>query len=104
MKKQVTTTNFICDRCHTTEERNIDKHSGIIYTLEAKKCEDMRYGNSTTKTIDLCQKCSEEFSVFMQLTTPIKKLQHHYDTTIGLWCTDKPNLVNNNNLLFELEE
>lgn len=55
MKKQVTITNFIGDRCHTTEERNIDKHSGIIYTLEAKKCEDMRYGNSTIKTIDLCK-------------------------------------------------
>ena len=39
----------------------------------------------------------------MKLTTPIKELQHHYDTTIGLWCTDKPDLVNND-LLFELKD
>ena len=103
MKKNVTIVDFICDRCQSTEERNINKHTGVVFTLETTRCEDMQYGNSTTKRIDLCQKCSEEFIIFMKLTTPIKELQHHYDTTIGLWCTDKPDLVNND-LLFELKD
>ena len=103
MKKPITVINFICDRCKTTEERNINKDTGVIYTLEAKRCEDMKYGNSANKTIDLCQKCSEEFSTFMESTISIKNLQHYYDSTIGLWCTDKPELVASD-LLFELKD
>lgn len=102
MKTYTAVTNFICDRCKTTKERNISNDTGAIYTLEAKRCEDMKYGNSNTRTIDLCQKCSEEFSIFMDSVTYIKYLQHYKDTTTGLWCTDRPDIVKSD-LLFQLK-
>lgn len=103
MKKPITVINFTCDRCKTTEEKNINKDTGIIYTLEVKQCEDMKYGNVTTRTIDLCQKCSEDFRIFITSMDHIKDLQYYHDTTIGLWCTDRPDLVKSD-LLFELKD
>lgn len=33
-----------------------------------------------------------------------KKLKHHYDTTVGLWATDRPDLVNDpKKMLFEIK-
>lgn len=33
----------------------------------------------------------------------VKKLQHHKDTTLGLWATDKPELINDpKKLLFKI--
>jgi len=34
----------------------------------------------------------------------IKKLEHHKDTTVGLWATDNPKLINDpKNMLFEIK-
>lgn len=35
----------------------------------------------------------------------IKKLEHHRDTTVGLWATDRPDLITDpKNILFEIKE
>lgn len=34
----------------------------------------------------------------------IKELEHHRDTTVGLWATDRPDLIKDDkNLLFEIK-
>lgn len=40
----------------------------------------------------------------LELQQEIKKLIHHKDTTIGLWATDRPDLlVDNKKVLFEIK-
>ncbi len=35
----------------------------------------------------------------------LKKLEHHHATTVGLWATDRPDLINDpENLLFEIKD
>jgi len=35
----------------------------------------------------------------------LKKLRHHRDTTVGLWATDRPDLVNDpKNIMFRLTD
>lgn len=49
-------------------------------------------------------KPSEDFA--NEIMIEIKKLQHYKDSTVGLWATDRPNMLSdskNNNILFRLD-
>ena len=56
-------TRFECDRCHSAEEKNIDKYKGTLISFT--HTHDMHYGNNTTGAYDLCQKCTTQFVLFM---------------------------------------
>ncbi len=69
MKKTIQKTIFECDRCKSTNERNINEITGILIQLDVTKTVDMRYGNSVKETVDLCQKCSNDFDWYMKEKT-----------------------------------
>ena len=46
----------------------------------------------------------EMYKLLMSLPDVIKDLQHHKDTTIGLWATDRPDLIEDpKSVLFEIK-
>ena len=104
MKEKITYIKFECDRCKAEEERNINVVAGT--TLGFTRTHDMMYGNNTTGAYDLCQKCTLEFDSFMKESKHIFDLKHYYDTTVGMFATDRPDLVDDSmhRVLFELEE
>lgn len=66
MKTKKVVIEFKCDRCGTSNERNINKDTGTLFTLDIERCDDMHYGNSFKSKNDLCQKCSNKFILFME--------------------------------------
>lgn len=104
MRTKKTIVEFMCDRCRTTQERNINEHSGVLFSMNIKTTEDMKYGNSIESSIDLCQKCSESFNDFMKNLD--SKLQYFYDRNVGLYATDRPDLVDDtkHSIMFEIKD
>lgn len=50
------------------------------------------------------QDWNEEWIFVPEASERVKYLEHHYATTIGLYATDRPDLINDpNNLLFEIK-
>lgn len=44
------------------------------------------------------------YNFIMKLPELIKELEHHKHTTVGLWATDRPELIKNyKSLLFEIK-
>ncbi len=104
MKTEKKTIIFECDRCGDTKERNINERSGT--TLSFKSTHDMTYGNNTTGNYDLCQKCTKTFNDFMKNPKDYEDFEHHYHVSVGLHCTDRPDLVDDSlhRVLFEIEQ
>lgn len=102
MKKNRTIIDFTCDRCGTNEERNISETSGTLISF--RSTHDMTYGNNTTGEYDLCQKCTKDFNAFMNNTDELKELRHFHDTTVGMFATDRHDLVNDtkHEVMFEI--
>lgn len=53
-------------------------------------------------------KSGSDFSILSLLErfdemNDIKSLQHHKDTSVGLWATDRPDLITEKEVLFELK-
>lgn len=102
MKKEIVRVLFECDRCCGKTERDKSEHVGSL--ISGTHTEDMHYGNSTSYDYDLCQSCSEDFLSFMKKESLDYK--HYHDTTVGLFATDRPDLVDDSahRVLFELTE
>lgn len=102
MKTKRIIVDFVCDRCGTKEERNINEHSGEL--LSFTSTHDMQYGNNTRGEYDLCQKCTKDFNRFMNNKDELKELRHFHDTNVGLFATDRPDLVDDTKykVLFEV--
>lgn len=85
---------FKCDRCGEQEERNICEYSGTLIDISATICTDMKSGNTTKKEYNFCQKCSNEFQNFIKLKdVSIDTLNYFYNTSVGLWATDKEDII-----------
>ena len=85
---------FKCDRCGEQKERNICEDSGTLIDISATICTDMKYGNKTNKEYNFCQKCSNEFQDFIKLKDiSIDTLNYFYNTSVGLWVTDKEDII-----------
>ena len=106
MKTSKTIIEFKCDRCKCAEERNVNQHSGDLISFEVTY--NLEYQSSYSGKKDLCQKCSNDFVDFMKTDTHLSlyDLSYYYNTTVGMFATDRPDLVDDSmhRVLIELEE
>ena len=105
MRTKVVINKFQCDRCGTETEKNKHEVCGTLIEFRYKKTHDMIHGNHTDGTIELCQKCTDSFLSFMACKEyiDVKDLIYYKDTTVGVYATDRPDLIaDDNKIMFEL--
>jgi len=50
------------------------------------------------------KEADEMYDLLMKLPKLIEELQHHKDTTLGLWATDRPDLIEDpKKIMFEIK-